>query len=83
MDKIDQLAELIAKLYKENRNPPSTAPRLGTVISAAPLRIKYGSSIILESRHLIKADHVVVTPGDEVIIMPDSDLKRWFVMGKV
>jgi acetyltransferase-like isoleucine patch superfamily enzyme len=83
MDNIDRLAKKIADMHLANRNPPSTAPRVGTVVSEAPLKIQYGDNIILESRHLIIADHVVISFGDKVIIAPDSDLKIWYVMGKV
>ncbi len=83
MDQIDRLAELIAKMYKENKNPPSTAPRTAKVLSVSPLKIQYGDSIILESRHLVVAAHVTMLPGDTVIILPSSDFKMWYVMGKV
>lgn len=134
MDAIDKLARRIADLHKENRNPPSTAPKVGEVISVQPLRIKYGESIILESRHLIVADHVMngyqrqleltgassdggnisfhltgspppqdytitnlslpnltatltytdrLKAGDKVIMIPETDLKTWFVIDRV
>jgi hypothetical protein len=82
MDQIDRLAELIAKLYKENRNPPSTAPRTAKVVSIEPLKVQYGDSVILEGRHLIVARHVSIEISDMVIIVPSSDLKTWYVMGK-
>nr|WP_285862125.1 DUF2577 domain-containing protein [Brevibacillus sp. MER 51] len=48
-------------MYKENRNPPSTAPRVGTVVSVTPLKIQYGDSIILERRHLVIGESLM--PG--------------------
>lgn len=59
MDSIDRLAQRFVEMHKANRNPPSTAPRVGTVISVSPLKIQYGDSIILESRHLIIAESLV------------------------
>ncbi|MED1642167.1 DUF2577 domain-containing protein [Brevibacillus agri] len=59
MDSLDRLAQLIVAMHKENRNPVSTAPRVGKVISASPLRIQYGESIILEQRHLIISESLM------------------------
>lgn len=61
MSSEDRLAKLIVDLYKENRNPPSTAPRVGTVISVSPLKIQYGASVILERRHLVIGESIM--PG--------------------
>ncbi|PSJ69510.1 hypothetical protein C7J99_09825 [Brevibacillus brevis] len=52
---------MIVDLYNENRNPPSTAPRVGTVVSVTPLKIQYGESIVLERRHLIIGESLM--PG--------------------
>ncbi|WP_041749438.1 DUF2577 domain-containing protein [Brevibacillus brevis] len=61
MSSIDRLAEMFVKMHNENRNPPSTAPRVGTVVSVTPLKIQYGDSIILERRHLIIGESLM--PG--------------------
>lgn len=61
MDSIERLAKKIADMQKENRNPPSTAPRVGTVVSITPLKIQYGESVILERRHLIIGESLM--PG--------------------
>ncbi|ASJ54197.1 hypothetical protein BP422_11955 [Brevibacillus formosus] len=61
MSSEDRLAKLIVDLYKENRNPPSTAPRVGTVVSVTPLKIQYGDSVILERRHLVIGESLM--PG--------------------
>lgn len=53
MDSMERLAMMLVDMHKANQNPASTAPRVGKVISADPLRIQYGRSIILEQRHLI------------------------------
>ncbi|UED78108.1 DUF2577 domain-containing protein [Brevibacillus sp. DP1.3A] len=58
---MDLLAEMIVNMYKENRNPPSTAPRVGTVVSVNPLKIQYGESVILERRHLVIGESLM--PG--------------------
>jgi len=47
MDSIDRLAEKIAEMYKINRNPPSTTPRIGVVATVSPLKIKWGDHVIL------------------------------------
>ncbi|MED1850356.1 DUF2577 domain-containing protein [Brevibacillus borstelensis] len=59
MDSIDRLAQRIADMYKQNRNLPSTAPRVGTVISLDPIKIQYGNNIILDSRHLVIAEELM------------------------
>lgn len=46
-DSMDLLAKKIADLYKQNRNPPSTAPRVGTVLEASPLKIQWGDNVLL------------------------------------
>jgi len=61
MDSIDRLAKRLAEMHKQNRNPPSTAPRVGTVISLDPIQIQYGNSIILNSRQLVIAEELM--PG--------------------
>lgn len=59
MDALDKLAQKLVEMNKVNRNPPSTAPRIGIVISIAPLRIQYGDSIVLEYRHLIVGESLM------------------------
>ncbi|WP_274363708.1 DUF2577 family protein [Paenibacillus thermotolerans] len=50
---IDRLAKRIAELIKANRNPPSTALRIGVVVSSNPIKIKWGESVILTEDKLI------------------------------
>ncbi|HZG79957.1 MAG TPA: DUF2577 family protein [Brevibacillus sp.] len=61
MDALDQIAQKIAWLYKAVRSIPNTAPRVGTVVSIAPLKVQWGDSILLESHKLIVAEHLM--PG--------------------
>lgn len=49
---IDQLAKKLAEMYKENRNPPSTSPRVGTVLQASPLEIQWGDNVLLKEYKL-------------------------------
>ncbi|WP_144932228.1 DUF2577 family protein [Paenibacillus sp. 32O-W] len=53
MDVLDQLAKTIADIYKKNRNPPSTAPRIGIVVESEPLKIKWGDNVIITQDKLI------------------------------
>jgi len=59
MDSVDRLAKTIAALHKANQNPPSTAPRVGKVVSVSPMKIQYGESIVLESRHLVISEDLM------------------------
>lgn len=149
MNSVERLARKFAEMHNANRNPPSTAPRVGTVVSISPIKIQYGENILLDSRHLIIADHVMngykreveltdvqmvaleddfpatiefhltgsppsnsyritkltipktdlptpdnklfatiqftdgLSEGDKVILIPDSELKLWFVVDRV
>ncbi|MED4599865.1 DUF2577 family protein [Paenibacillus validus] len=109
MDSIDKLAKKIADLHNVNRNPPSTAPRIGTVADINPLKIQWGDHIILaegklfipkiyregymipnryqatdgsmvEETILWKIDLAV---GDKVIIIPDENLKMWYIVDAI
>ncbi|QQE75223.1 DUF2577 domain-containing protein [Brevibacillus composti] len=142
MDSIDRLAQKIAEMHKQNRNPKSTAPVVGKVLSISPLRIQYGDNVLLEQEKLIVAERLMAgtnieiteanmvgndasnpatitfhrevggdlterikrlsipaaagennkvmakltTPlqeGDQVIMIPDQDWKKWYVLDKV
>lgn len=48
MNSIDKLA----KLFSDRDNPSHINITIGEVISAAPIRIKYGENVILESKHI-------------------------------
>lgn len=80
MDSIDQLARKIAELYKMNRNPPSTAARVGNVIKANPLEIRWGDSIILKKDKLHVPRGMTFQIGDKVTIIPDENLRMFFVI---
>jgi len=80
MDNIDRLARKIADMFKENMNPPSTAPRVGKVINAEPLEIQWGDSIILKKDKLHVPKGFSCQDGDELTIVPDENLKMFFVM---
>jgi len=51
-DSIDRLARTIAEMYKQNRPRPSTAPRIGTVVSVSPLKVRWGNSVLLAEDRL-------------------------------
>jgi hypothetical protein len=80
MDSIDLLARKIAELHKANRNPPSVAPRVGVVLKENPLEIQWGESIILKGDKLHVPKGAVYTIGDKVTIIPDDNLKMFFVI---
>ncbi len=48
MSNLDKLA----KMFTERENPNHPGIVVGEVLSASPLRIKYGNDVILEQRHL-------------------------------
>lgn len=98
----------LAKLFADRTNPYTINITVGEVLSASPLRIQYGDSIILEERHLIVADSLVngftgeyeddngsavetktitvknpLEQGDQVILIPDTEFKTWFLLDKV
>ncbi|MDT3415592.1 hypothetical protein QO009_001450 [Brevibacillus aydinogluensis] len=66
MDSIDRLAQKLAQMYKDNRNPLSTAPVVGKVLSVNPLRIQYGENIILEQHKLIVAERLMTGTPVEI-----------------
>lgn len=53
MNSTDRLASVLVEMYRQNRNPPSTACRIGTVIATSPLKIKWGEKIILTDDQLV------------------------------
>lgn len=53
MDSIDRLAKKLADLHKDNRNPPSLAPRKGHVVQSSPLKIQWGDKVLLTEEKLI------------------------------
>jgi hypothetical protein len=53
MDGIERLARKFAELHKQNRNPPSTAPRTGKVVGVNPLKIQWGEHIVLTEDQII------------------------------
>lgn len=55
MSNLDKLASL----FKERNNPSIIGITIGEVISVNPIRIKYGTSIILDTSHLIFADSLI------------------------
>jgi Protein of unknown function (DUF2577). len=66
VDSIDRLAQKLAQMYKDNRNPLSTAPVVGKVLSVNPLRIQYGENIILEQHKLIVAERLMMGTPVEI-----------------
>ena len=80
MDNLEKLAIKLAEMYKANRNPPSTAPRVGTVIKTVPLEIQWGGSIILKANKLFLPRGLIFEIGDKVTIIPDEHLKMFFVI---
>lgn len=100
--------EKLANLFIERTNPFQLPIAQGNVISASPLQVQFGDSIILDASHLIvnrllaegftvdytdTSDSGTVTKtitikdplkvGDKVILSPDSDHKKWYLVGKV
>ncbi len=49
---IDKLAKRIAELMKENRNPPSTAPRIAEIVAVNPIKVQWGASVVLTEDRL-------------------------------
>jgi signal peptidase I len=80
MDNLERLAIKLVEMYKANRNPPSTAPRVGKVIKIDPLEIQWGDSIILKSDKLFLPRGLVFELSDKVTIIPDEHLKMFFVI---
>ena len=79
-DSLDRLAQKLAILHMENRNPPSTAPRIGKVIHVEPLEVQWGSNIILKADKLLVPQGLNFQIGDKVTLLPDENLKMFFVM---
>jgi hypothetical protein len=52
-DSIDRLARTIAEMYRQNRPRPSTAPRIGKVVSTSPLKVQWGDRVLLEEDRLV------------------------------
>jgi hypothetical protein len=88
--------EALAKLFIDRNNPFHVAVAQGNVISANPLQVQYGESIILDKSHLVvnrlHAEGFTVGSltisdplqiGDEVILIPDSEHKTWYLVAKV
>jgi hypothetical protein len=80
MDNLDRLAKKLVEMNKANRNPPSTAPRVGKVIKIDPLEIQWGESIILKSNKLFLPRSLTFELGDKVTIIPDEYLTMFFVI---
>lgn len=53
MDSVDRLARKLADMHKDNSNPPSTAPRIGTVVEVNPLKVQWGDHVILTEDKLL------------------------------
>lgn len=53
MDSVDRLAKKLADMHQKNTNPPSTACRVGTVVSVSPLKIQWGEHIVLTADKLV------------------------------
>lgn len=51
--------EKLARMFGDRDNPPNINITIGRVISISPLRIGYGESVILESRHLHVASALI------------------------
>ncbi|NBI30903.1 DUF2577 family protein [Chengkuizengella marina] len=82
MKNIDKLAQM----FKERENQDYIGVTIGNVISTSPLRISYGQSVILESRHLVISKTFFnshAEKGDKVMMMPDNKLKKWYVIDTV
>lgn len=100
--------EKLAKMFKERDNQFFVNVTTGEVISASPLKVKWGENIILEGKSLIVSNLLktgftleytddaytsvltkplqVINPlqvGDQVIMLPDTDFKIFYVIDKV
>lgn len=80
MNDLDKLARKIADMHKENKNPPSTAPRVAKVINTDPIEIQWGSRVILKADKLFIPKNMTIEIGDKVTIIPDEYLKMFFVI---
>lgn len=49
----------MAKMFKERENAPYLGPQIGTVVSASPLKVSLGDTIVLDTNHLLVAAHVL------------------------
>lgn len=49
----------MAQLFKERENKFQIPVCTGTVISASPLKVKFGDSVVLTKDHLVVADHLL------------------------
>lgn len=63
--------EKLAKLFEERTNPFNIPVAQGNVISANPLQVQYGDSIILDKSHLVV--NRLLVEGFEVEYTDDSD----------
>lgn len=83
MKNIDKLT----KMFTERDNPQNIGMTIGEVISVSPIRIGYGESIILESRHMMVSysflQNEQLQSGDKVMMIPDNNNKIWYVIDKV
>ncbi|NBI30913.1 DUF2577 family protein [Chengkuizengella marina] len=82
MKNIDKLAQM----FKDRENRDHIGMTTGEVIAVSPLRISYGQSVILESRHLVISKTFYnshAEKGDKVMMMPDNELKKWYVIDTV
>ena len=52
-DSIDRLGRALAEMYKANRPRPSTAPRIGTVVSVDPIKVQWGDRVVLGEDKLV------------------------------
>lgn len=80
MKNIDKLA----KMFKDRENTVVVNVTLGDVIGTNPLRIRYGSKIILEEEQLILGSRIVgdLSNHDKVILIPDNNFNKWYVIDK-
>lgn len=76
----------LTKLFSERTNPYHINITTGKVIGLEPLEVQYGDKIILRKTHLIISNTIaksLLQLGDKVILVPDNDFKKWYVIDKV
>ena len=81
----DGLTEL-AKLFKINKNVPSSSITTGFVIAPPPeAQIRLNEVVILDKENLVFATSLLtdlIKPGEEVILMPVADGQSYYALGK-
>lgn len=80
--------ERMAQLFSERNNPTSINVTVGEVVGVEPYRIKWGQRIIIEQTDMVIASSIMentntLKTGDKVIMIPDNDFKRWYIIDKV